>query len=155
MIDVGIGTRKVVVVGRDPGPVETEPWVDDAADRAVPLLLLTVGYPVSAEQAQLVASLIDEAFDRGVRFEAVMVSGRAGLAGHLLPDDDLVVAARGRERRQLEAVVKRPVAHRDGRLIPAWIGRSARLARDHVDVDLRCCPNQSVDEGPVDQLLPP
>ena len=113
MIDVGIGTRKVVVVGRDPGPVEAGPWVDDAADRAVPLLLLTVGYPVSADQAQLVASLIDEAFDRGVRFEAVMVSGRAGLAGHLLPDDDLVVAARGRERRQLEAVVKRPASHRD------------------------------------------
>lgn len=114
MIDVGIGTRKVVVVGRDPGPVETGPWIEDAAGRAVPLLLLTVGYPVSADQARLVASLIEEAFDRGVRLEAVMVSARAGLATHLLPDDDVIVTARGRERRGLDAAVKRPVAHRDG-----------------------------------------
>jgi hypothetical protein len=115
VIDVGIGTRKVVVVGRDPGPVEAGPWIEDAAGRAVPLLLLTVGYPVSTGQGHLVSTLVDEAFDRRVAFEAVLVPGRARLAAHLRPGDDVVVAALGRERRQLEGLVGARNGHRDGR----------------------------------------
>jgi hypothetical protein len=105
VIDVDLA-RSVLLVGRDPGAVEAASLIGDAAERNVPVVLLTFGYPVSADQGGLVTALIDEAFDRGVPFEAVLVAGRSDLSAQLRPGDDItVLASSGRERRKIEAAV--------------------------------------------------
>jgi hypothetical protein len=121
--------RSVLVLGRDPGSVDAAAWIDAAAERNQPLVLLSFGYPVSADQGGLVSALIDEAFDRGVHFEAVLVAARSDLSAQLRPGDDItVLSSSGRERRTIEAPSHRGpvIARPEPQCHRALVGRSLR-----------------------------
>ncbi len=109
MIGVAVDTRMVVVLGREPGDAKTADWVAHAAQREIPLLLLAVGYPLTGDQEALVADAIDRAFDLRVHLDAVLVPGRPELVAHLLPGDDVVVAATRREARRIDAALARRI----------------------------------------------
>jgi hypothetical protein len=104
---VTVQERLVVVLGQQPGEKDVSRWVERAAERRVPLVVLSVGYPPSDSQQRLVAEAIDQAFLLGVRLEAVLVSTRALLPLHLQPGDDIQVVAAPREGRRIGSALGR------------------------------------------------
>lgn len=106
MIDVTVGTRVVVVLGRGRLEAGVAPYVDRAAERGVPLVVLTIGYPVSQPQAEFVAEAIDRAFDARVVLDAILLAEPAELATHLTTADEVTVHA-GRDQRRIASVVAR------------------------------------------------
>jgi hypothetical protein len=106
VIDVTVTNRLVVVLGRGRLDVEAAPYVERAAERGVPLLVLTIGYPVSAEQGAFVAEVIDRALDARVFLDAILLAEHAELATHLTTTDEVSVHA-GRDRRRIASVMAR------------------------------------------------
>jgi len=104
VIDVTVTTRLVVVLGRGRLDVDAAPYVERAAERGVPLLVLTIGYPVSAAQGDFVAEAIDRAFDARVSLDAILLAEPAELATHVTSADEVAVHA-GRGRRRIASVV--------------------------------------------------
>jgi hypothetical protein len=106
VIDVTVSTRVVVVLGRGRLEVGAAPYVKRAAERGVPLLVLTIGYPVSRPQGDFVAEAIDRAFDARVFLDALVVPEPAELATDLTTADEVSLHA-GRDRRRIASVVAR------------------------------------------------
>lgn len=107
MIDVTVSTRVVVVLGRGRLDVAASAYVDRAAELGVPLLVLTVGYPVSEPQRDFVAEAIAEAFEARVSLDAILLLQAAELATHLTLEDEVAMYAGGRERRRIGSVLAR------------------------------------------------
>jgi hypothetical protein len=101
--------RSVVVLGRTAEFGDPEPLVDTAAQRHGEVLLLTMGYPVTASQRSFVARAVDRAIEAGVPLIAEIVTGTADLARMVGSTDRVEVSARGRERRRIESVLGRPL----------------------------------------------
>lgn len=101
--------RHVVVLGRapvlDPGEAAGR-----AASEGIALVFLSVGYPVTAQQAVLVEEGARLADELRVSFDALLVESTKHLLDHIEDGDDLTVAASGRERRHLEAVLSRGIS---------------------------------------------
>lgn len=97
-------TRHVVVLGRKAW-VNVESLVGDAASSGVALVFLSLGYPVTPTQSELIERASREAVDLGVWFEAVLVPGDKRLSDHLEDGDHVTLAAQGRERRRLEGIL--------------------------------------------------
>ncbi len=106
MIEVTVSTRLVVVLGRGRLEVRAVPYVERAAERDIPLLVLTIGYPVSAAQQDFVAEAIDRAVDARVFLDAILLAEPAELATHLTIADEVSVHA-GRDRRRIASVLAR------------------------------------------------
>jgi hypothetical protein len=106
VIDVTVITRVVVVLGRGRLEVGAAPYVERAAERGVPLLVLTIGYPVSRPQGDFVAEAIDRAFDARVSLDAILLAEPAELATHLTIVDEVTVHA-GRDRRRIASALAR------------------------------------------------
>jgi hypothetical protein len=97
-------TRKVVVVGRT-ASVDAEGLVEDAASRGAALVFLSLGYPVTRAQAELVERATRRSVELGVWFDAVLVLDDEQLWDHLDEGDHVTLAARGRERHRLEGIL--------------------------------------------------
>jgi hypothetical protein len=106
VIEVTVSTRVVVVLGRGRLDVGAAPYVERAAQRDIPLVVLTIGYPVTAAQQEFVAEAIDRAFDARVFLDAILLAEPAELATHLTVADEVSVQA-GRDRRRIASVVAR------------------------------------------------
>lgn len=105
MIDVTTRARVVVVLGR--GPLHADPgdWVATAKERDLPLLVLSMGFPVSDEQQAFVARSIDRAFERRVHLEALLVWDPKDLTDHVEPGDEIVVVAGGRDGKRIRSAL--------------------------------------------------
>jgi hypothetical protein len=106
VIDVTVTTRLVVVLGRGRLDVDAAPYVERAAERGVPLLVLTIGYPVSRPQGDFVAEAIDRAFDARVFLDAILLADPADLTTHLTIADEVSVHA-SQDRRRIASVLAR------------------------------------------------
>ena len=107
MIEVQVRTRVAVVLGRGRLEASAVPYVERAAEWDVPLLVLTIGYPVSRSQQDFVAEAIYRAFDARVFLDAILLADPAELATHLTPEDEITVHADGRERRRIASALAR------------------------------------------------
>jgi hypothetical protein len=107
VIDVSLGTRMVLVLGRGRLGVDAARCVARAADHGVPLLVLAVGYPTTGRQQRFVAAAVDRAFELRVQMEAEMVPELSGISPRLRPEDDVMVVAAGREGRDIGSAVAR------------------------------------------------
>ena len=107
MIDVVVHDRVVLVVGR--GHVDADPAVHvaRAADRGVPLLMLTLGYPVSERQRSYVERAIDRAFEVRAQLDARILARAADLADLVATTDEVTVVAAGRDERRIGSVLAR------------------------------------------------
>jgi hypothetical protein len=107
VIDVVVRDRIVVVMGR--GRVDVDPTVHiaSAAGRGTPLLILTLGYPVSQRQQAFIRRAIDEAFQARVHLDARIVARPDGLADHVGATDDVTIVAAGRDGRRIGSVLAR------------------------------------------------
>lgn len=105
MIDVTTRPRVVLVLGR--GPIDGDPceWVTNAQERELPIVVLSLGFPVSDEQQVFVAHAIDRAFDRRVRLEALLVVNPMELTDHIVPGDEIVVMAGGRNGNRIRSAL--------------------------------------------------
>lgn len=107
MIEVTVGTRLAVVLGRGGIDVRADPYVDRAAERGLPLLVLTVGYPASAAQQEFVAEAIGRAVEARVFLDTILLPGPAELVTHLTLQDEVTVHADRRERRRIASALAR------------------------------------------------
>lgn len=107
MIDVVVHDRVVVVLGRGRVSVDPTVHVATAAHRGIPLLVLTLGYPVSEGQRAFVGRATDEAFHAGIRLDAQIVAGPAGVPAHLGATDDVTIVAAGRGERRIGTTLDR------------------------------------------------
>jgi hypothetical protein len=107
VIDVTIGTRVVVVLGR--GRLDADParFVARAAARRVPLHVKTVGYPVTRRQQAFVAEAIERAWDVRVHIDAAVVGDRGWVSADLGPEDEITIVAAGREERRIGSALAR------------------------------------------------
>jgi hypothetical protein len=96
-------TRTVVVLGRRPALVWDE--VRAGVREAGELLLLSLGYPVSAGQRRAFTRAQELATELHASFDALLVTSVREALGSIRPDDEVMVAARGRERKQLHAAL--------------------------------------------------
>lgn len=90
--------RIVVVVGRQPGvfPVEAT-----AVPGGARLIVLAVGWPLTDRQQQAVDEAKAVARTAQVVLDAILVSSSRAAAAHVLPDDDVFVAAHESEARRV------------------------------------------------------
>ena len=97
----------VVVLG--PGRTDVRPaaYVARAAERRLPLLVLAVGYPLSAEQQAFVTECIDRAFAGFVELDAQIVTAAEALGRHVAPSDEVTIVAAGRDERRIGSVLAR------------------------------------------------
>jgi hypothetical protein len=107
VIEVTVGTRLVVVLGRGRLEVSAVPYVERAAERDIPLVVLTIGYPVSTAQQGFVAEAIDRAFGARVDLDAILVPDPAELTTHLTLEDEVTVHADSSDRRRIASVLAR------------------------------------------------
>jgi len=91
------------------GRVDVDPTVHiaRAAGRGSPLLILTLGYPVSERQQAFIRRAIDEAFQARVHLVARIVARPNGLADHVGATDDVMIVAAGRDGRRIGSVLAR------------------------------------------------
>ncbi len=101
MIDVSVGTRMVVVLGR--GRLDVDPaWcVMKAADRRMPILVVAMGHPTTASQQRFVAQAVDRALELRVHLDAEMVADLSGLPTQVRSEDEVTIVAAGREERRI------------------------------------------------------
>jgi hypothetical protein len=107
VIDVVVQDRIVVVLGRGRVDVDPTAHIARAAGRGKPVLMLTLGYPVSQQQQAFVTRAIDEAFEARVGLDAQIVARPDGLADHVGATDDVTVVAAGRDVRRIGSILAR------------------------------------------------
>ncbi len=107
MIDVAVRDRIVVVLGRGRMDVDPAVHVARVAGRGTPLLMLTLGYPVSQRQQAFIRRAIDEAFQARVHLDARIVARPDGLAEHVDATEDVTIVAAGRDGRRIGSVLAR------------------------------------------------
>ncbi len=96
-----VRTRTVVVLGRRPA-VEWE-QVRNGLSPESELVVMSLGYPVTAGQRRAFARAQDLASEFQASFDALLVTSVREALGSVGAEDDVLVAARGRELRQLHA----------------------------------------------------
>ncbi len=96
-----VGTRTVVVLGRRPA-VEWDAVRNGLSDVGE-LVVMSLGYPVTAGQRRAFARAQDLAAEFQASFDALLVTSVREALVSVRPDDDVLVAARGRELRHLHA----------------------------------------------------
>ncbi len=94
-------TRTVVLLGRRPPSMWDE--LRTVLHRNDDLVVLSLGYPVSEEQRSWLLAAQELAAEIGAWFDALLVVSPRELVTHLLPGDDVRVAASGREARRLQS----------------------------------------------------
>ena len=107
MIDVAVGTRMVLVLGRGRLRLDPARCVAQAADRGVPLVVLGLGFPTTGHQQGFVTQAVDRAFELRVPMDAELVMATAEIPERLRPDDDVTIVATGREERDIGSAITR------------------------------------------------
>jgi hypothetical protein len=97
----------VLVVGRGQTDADTAVHVTRASDRGVPLLMLTLGYPVNERQRSYIARAIDRAFEARAQLDARILARAADLADLVAATDEVTVVAAGRDERRIGSVLAR------------------------------------------------
>lgn len=90
-----------MVLGQRIGDTTAFGFIDRAAGRDIPAVILSVGYPQSSAQRRFVAEAVDHAFGAKVHLDAILVSDASALSRHLEPGDDVSVVASGRQGRRI------------------------------------------------------
>lgn len=107
MIDVVVRERIVVIVGQGRADIDPGIYVARAAGRGIPLLMLTLGYPVSRRQQAFITRAIDEAFETRVGLAAQVVSRPDELIVHIDAKDEVTIVAAGRDERRIGSILAR------------------------------------------------
>jgi hypothetical protein len=107
VIDVVVQEREVVVLGRGRVDVDPAAHVARAARRGIPLIVLTLGFPVNERQQAFVVRAIDESFQARVSLDAQIITRSAGLAAKVGATDHVTIVAAGREERRIGSVLAR------------------------------------------------
>jgi hypothetical protein len=107
VIDVAVSERVVIVLGRGQLGIDPAGFVERAADRGLPFVILSIGFPVGPEQQAFVSRAVDLAFERRVALDAQVVGTPAELANHVGTSDDVTIAAIGREERRITLALGR------------------------------------------------
>jgi hypothetical protein len=98
-------SRIVVIVGHEPGDMAEV--LGPRLPRRNEVLLLSIGYPATAEQQEAFREALHLAAEAGAVFDSRLVlSARAAIA-FIEPEDEVTIAAAGREGRRIEAVLRR------------------------------------------------
>lgn len=92
-------TRTVVLLGRRP-PVDWE-HVAGGLGPDNELVILSLGYPVTAAQRQVLLRAQEIAARVGAWFDAILVTSTNDMFAALQPDDEVHIVAAGLERRRL------------------------------------------------------
>ncbi len=106
MIDVTVGTRLVVILGRRRLGVDADHCIGRAGELGASCLVLSVGYPATERQQRFVDEAVRRAFDRLVHLEAELVFDISGLRSRVELTDEVVIAAAGREERRIGSVLQ-------------------------------------------------
>jgi nucleotide-binding universal stress UspA family protein len=118
--------RLVIVLGRRPA-FDVESVARSASSEGIPLLFLSLGYPVGRAQAELVAAAVELSVELGVHFEAVLVPDEGRLLEHFNEGDDVTFVLEPREGRRLRAKLRgRGRARTDGSTAPGARSRGYR-----------------------------
>jgi nucleotide-binding universal stress UspA family protein len=104
-VSLGSTPRRVFVLGRR-GTFDVGAEARRAAADGAELVLLSVGYPVTASQSSAVEEGARIALDLRLRFDAVLITQRKRLVEHVWPAEQIVVVAGGRERRTLSRLLR-------------------------------------------------
>jgi len=107
VIDVSVGTRMVLVLGRGRLGLDPARCVAQAADRGVPLVVLGLGFPTTGHQQRFVTQAVDRAFELRVPMDAETVISLSGIPSRLEADDDVTIVAAGREERDIGSAITR------------------------------------------------
>jgi len=96
-------TRTVLLLGRRP----SVNWdrVAGGLRQDDELVVLSLGYPVTAAQREVLLRAQEISAEVGAWFDALLVTSRNEMLLQLLPDDDVHVAANGREARRLRSAL--------------------------------------------------
>jgi hypothetical protein len=109
--------RRVFVLGRK-ATLDVGAEARRAAADGAELLMLTVGYPVTATQSSAIEEGARLAVDLRFPFDAVLVTDRRSLSEHLQPFEHVVVVAEGRERSALDRLLRSHVRRPDATMVP-------------------------------------
>jgi len=98
-----VTTRTVVLLGRKP----TIAWngVRGSLGEGDELVVLSLGYPVTAAQRAALLAAQDLAEATGAWFDAVLVLSTAEMLRLVRTDEPVHIAARGREARRIRSVL--------------------------------------------------
>lgn len=73
----------------------------------MPIVLVSLGYPVSASRADLVRDAVGLARELGLWLDAVLVTSTSELPALVEDGDRVTIVAKGRERRRIERALDR------------------------------------------------
>jgi nucleotide-binding universal stress UspA family protein len=104
MLDRATRARRVFILGRDVA-LDVEPVACRIAETGDELVLLSLGYPVSASQTAAVEQALRLAESLTLWMDAVLVTDVRQLAELLRVGDDVTVLASGAERKRIERVL--------------------------------------------------
>jgi hypothetical protein len=120
--------RKVFVLGRE-ATLDVEVTARAAVAARAQLVLLSLGYPVSAHQAGVVGEARGLAEELRLWLDAVLVTSPKQLSDLVGDDDEVTIIASGRERRRIERALGAEVKR--GRLdFAGWSGSRPSLGTD-------------------------
>jgi hypothetical protein len=98
--------RRVFVLGRKGSFGDLDAEARAAAAEAIPLVVLCIGYPVTPPQQLAVAEALRLSVELGVWFDAISLARPEDVLEHVRPGDEVIVRARGRQRRRLESLLR-------------------------------------------------
>jgi hypothetical protein len=107
VIRVTTDERLVIVLGRARENARPASFVARAAERDIPLVVLTVGYPVTERQQRFVAEAVGLAFDARVNLDAWVIATLEQIPQGIRPRDEVTIVAAGREERRIGSVLGR------------------------------------------------
>jgi hypothetical protein len=98
-----VATRTVVILGRRP----SVRWNDvrKGLHKGQELVVLSLGYPVTAAQRQALLRADEVAAETGAWFDARLVTSMSDMVTALEPEDEVIVGVRGRMGRSLRGFV--------------------------------------------------
>ncbi len=103
-----VQTRTVMLLGRRPSVNWEE--VRDGLRPDGTLVVLSLGYPVTAGQRTVLLEAQQLAADAEAWFDGLLVTSIQEMLAAVRPEDEVLVAARGRERKQLSAALAEEAA---------------------------------------------
>ncbi|MGZ4105306.1 MAG: hypothetical protein ACXVP8_08585 [Actinomycetota bacterium] len=106
MMTIVTGHRTVLVLGRHPA-VDLGAWFAAAKEAAGDLLILAVGFPLTAEQQRAVNDAVAMAVDTGVWLEARIAYRARDVSSFVHRDDRVHVFAAGKEERTIGRALRR------------------------------------------------
>jgi hypothetical protein len=98
-----VATRTVLILGRRP----SVPWneVRTGLRRGQELVVLSLGYPVTAAQRHALLRAEEIAGETGAWFDARLVTSMSDMVAAIKPEDEVIVGVRGRMGRSLRGFV--------------------------------------------------